>query len=72
MKASELKSKTVDELQADINELVKTQFEFRMQDSIGQLGQPHLLREVKKDIARVKTVLNEKKRTVLNEKREQS
>ena len=71
MKASELRSKTVDELQADINELVKAQFEYRMQNSIGQLGQPHLLREVKKDIARVKTILNEKKLEAMQPETEQ-
>ncbi len=62
MKASELREKSVEELQEDINNLAKDQFELRMQKSTGQLGQSHLLKEVQKDIARVKTVLNEKKR----------
>ena len=62
MKASELRDKSVEELQEDINNLAKDQFELRMQKSTGQLGQSHLLKEVQKDIARVKTVLNEKKR----------
>jgi large subunit ribosomal protein L29 len=60
MKASELREKTVEELQAQIDLLVKDQFEHRMQKSTGQLGQPHLLKQFKRDIARAKTVLNEK------------
>jgi large subunit ribosomal protein L29 len=60
MKASELKEKSAGELQQEIDTLVKDQFNLRMQKSTGQLGQTHLLRQIKKDIARVKTVLNEK------------
>ena len=60
MKASELKEKTVEELQQEVENLVKEQFNFRMQQSTGQLGQSHLLKQVRRDIARVKTVLNEK------------
>jgi large subunit ribosomal protein L29 len=60
MKASELREKSVEELQAQLQELYKNQFNNRMQKSTGQLGQTHLLRAVKRDIARVKTLLNEK------------
>ena len=60
MKASELRGKSVEELQSQLQELYKNQFNNRMQKSTGQLGQTHLLREVKRDIARVKTLLNEK------------
>ncbi len=60
MKASELREKSVEELQQEVENLVKEQFNFRMQQSTGQLGQSHLLKQVKKDIARVKTVLIEK------------
>ena len=63
MKASELREKSVEELQEEINTLVKDQFNYRMQKSTGQLGQTHLLKEVARDIARVKTIMNEKKRT---------
>ncbi|MCB1645932.1 MAG: 50S ribosomal protein L29 [Pseudomonadales bacterium] len=62
MKASELREKSVEELQASLISLVKDQFSYRMQQSTGQLGQTHLLKTVAKDIARVKTVLNEKSR----------
>ncbi len=57
MKAAELREKTADELQESLISLVKDQFNYRMQKSTGQLNQTHLLKEVAKDIARVKTVL---------------
>ena len=63
MKASELKEKSVEELQQEIETLSKDQFECRMQKSTGQLGQSHLLKQIRKDIARVKTVLNEKQQS---------
>ena len=62
MKASELREKSLEELQQDIESLSKEHFNYRMQQSTGQLGQSHMLKEVKKDIARVKTVLNEKRK----------
>jgi large subunit ribosomal protein L29 len=60
MKVSELREKTVDELQENLIALMKDRFEYRMQKSTGQLNQTHLLKEVARDIARVKTVLNGK------------
>jgi large subunit ribosomal protein L29 len=60
MKASELREKTVDELQENLIALMKDQFDYRMQKSTGQLNQTHLLKDVSRDIARVKTVLNGK------------
>ena len=60
MKASELREKSVDELQENLIALLKDQFTYRMQKSTGQLTQTHLLKVVAKDIARVKTVLNGK------------
>ncbi len=62
MKASELREKSVEELQQEVENLVKEQFNYRMQQSTGQIGQSHLFKQVKKDIARVKTVLNEKRK----------
>ena len=64
MKASELKEKSVEELQQDIDNLAKDQFNCRMQKSTGQLGQTHLLGQIKRNIARIKTVLNEKQEQV--------
>lgn len=60
MKASELREKSVDELQESLIALMKDQFNYRMQKSTGQLNQTHLVKEVAKDIARVKTVLVQK------------
>jgi large subunit ribosomal protein L29 len=60
MKASQLREKTVDELQENLIALMKDRFEYRMQKSTGQLNQTHLLKDVSRDIARVKTVLNGK------------
>ena len=60
MKANELREKSVDELQENLISLLKDQFNFRMQKSTGQLGQTNLLKQVSKDIARVKTVLRQK------------
>ena len=60
MKAKELRQKSVTELQAEIVNLRKEQFNLRMQRGTGQLSRPHLMREVRKNVARAKTVLNEK------------
>ena len=58
--ASELKEKTVEQLQEELLNLRREQFNLRMQAATGQLNQTHLLGKVKRDIARVKTVWNEK------------
>ncbi len=60
MKAQELRQLQAEELNAKLIELLQEQFKLRMQKSTGQLNQTHLLKQVKVDIARVKTVLNEK------------
>ena len=60
MKAAELREMDVEELNAELLRLRKEQFHLRMQRASGQLGQPHLLTETRRDLARVKTVLQEK------------
>ncbi|MCE2572262.1 50S ribosomal protein L29 [Motilimonas eburnea] len=60
MKASELKDKSVEELNAELLSLLREQFNLRMQASTGQLAQTHLQKEVRRNIARVKTVLTQK------------
>lgn len=60
MKASELKNKSVAELQSQLEELLGDQFKMRMQKGVGQLNQTHLLRETRRNIARVKTELASK------------
>ncbi|HTO17603.1 MAG TPA: 50S ribosomal protein L29 [Pseudomonas sp.] len=59
MKANELRGKSAQELNEQLLGLLRDQFNLRMQKATGQLGQSHLLKQVKRDIARVKTVLNQ-------------
>lgn len=59
MKANELREKSFEQLNEQLLELLRDQFNLRMQKATGQLGQSHLLSQVKRDIARVKTVLNQ-------------
>ena len=61
MNATELRGKTPAELQEALLELRKEQFNLRMQQGTGQLSRPSEMGRVRKSIARVKTVLNEKK-----------
>jgi large subunit ribosomal protein L29 len=60
MKATELREKSAEDLNKQLLELLREQFNLRMQNSTGQLGQPHLLKAVRRDIARLKSVLTEK------------
>ncbi len=60
MKAKEMKSMTVEELNARLKELKTELFNLRFQHAINQLDNPHKINEVKHDIARVMTVLREK------------
>jgi large subunit ribosomal protein L29 len=60
MKAKELRQKSVGELQTEIVNLRREQFNLRMQRGTGQLSRPNLMREVRKNVARAKTVLREK------------
>jgi large subunit ribosomal protein L29 len=60
MKASELREKSVEELNGELVSQLKEQFKLRMQASTGQLGQTHLLTVARKNIARIKTVLRQK------------
>ena len=56
-----MKTKTAVELRDELSRLLQEQFNLRMQRGTGQLTAPHELRRVRRDIARVRTVLNEKK-----------
>jgi len=60
MKASELRGKDQAALQKELNELLKAQFGLRMQVATQQLGNTAQLKKVRRDIARVKTVMNSK------------
>jgi large subunit ribosomal protein L29 len=60
MKATELRGKDQDALQKELNELLKAQFGMRMQIATQQLNNTAQLKKVRRDIARVKTVMNSK------------
>jgi large subunit ribosomal protein L29 len=60
MKASELRGKNVEELKKERLELLREQFNLRMQKATGQLAKPHLFRQVRRNIARLNMVLSEK------------
>jgi large subunit ribosomal protein L29 len=60
MKASELRGKDEVALQKELNELLKAQFSLRMQVATQQLSNTAQLKKVRRDIARVKTVMNQK------------
>ncbi len=60
MKAEELREKNADELKTEMMALLRQQFNLRMQKGTGQLAQSHLLKQVRRDIARVKTIMNQK------------
>lgn len=60
MKAVDLKSKTADELNTELLALLKEQFNLKMQRGIGQPPKGHLFRKVKRNIARIKTILKDK------------
>lgn len=63
MKVSELREKSLAELQAELFERRKEQFNLRMQQATGQLARPDQVKKVRRDIARIKTVQHEKART---------
>ncbi|MBE6542876.1 MAG: 50S ribosomal protein L29 [Ruminococcaceae bacterium] len=60
MKANELRAMTQEELSSKLAELKKELFNLRFQHAINQLENPHKIEEVKRDIARVMTILHEK------------
>ena len=60
MKAEDIRKKSNDELKGELVALLKEQFNLRMQRGMGQAPKPHLFNQVRKNIARVKTILKEK------------
>ncbi len=59
MKASELRKKSKDELGAMLLELSREQFNLKMQKGTGQLSKPAQVKKVRRDVARIHTILNE-------------
>ena len=62
MNVTEMRKKSDSELDDELTELRREQFNLRMQRAIGQLGNPSRFKEIRKEIARIKTVLVEKSR----------
>jgi large subunit ribosomal protein L29 len=60
MNANDLQNKSVEELNTELHNLLREQFNLRMQRGTGQLTKPHLIGQVRKNIARVKTFINQK------------
>lgn len=58
MKASELRNKNTEELRQELKDLLRAQFSLRMQIATQQTNKTHELRQVRRDIARVRTVLH--------------
>ena len=61
MKAGEIRTKTLDELEGQLGDLKKEQFNLRFQKATGQLENVARVRQVRRDIARVKTIAAQKR-----------
>jgi large subunit ribosomal protein L29 len=59
MNATELRSKSADELSTELIENLKEQFSLRMQQAAGQLEKPSEMKRVRRNIARIKTIMKE-------------
>ncbi len=60
MKAKDLRKASAEELGKQLDELLREQFNLRMQKGSGQTPRPHLFKAVRRGIARIKTVMNER------------
>lgn len=60
MKISDLRELTVDELSEKLLELRKEQFQLRLSKANGALSKPHLITQIRKAVARIKTIITEK------------
>ena len=65
MKASEIRDMNLDEMQTKVSDLKEELFNLRFQHEIGQLENPQRMKQTKKDIARIKTIIKE---VTLNQK----
>ena len=61
MKASDLRAKSDEELQSELLDLRREAFNLRMQAGSGQMARPHQMKQVRRDIARIKTVLGQRR-----------
>ena len=62
MKASDVRAKTADELKQQVEDLAKEAFNLRFQRASGQLENTARVRQVRRDLARIKTILGERVR----------
>ncbi|WP_018950460.1 50S ribosomal protein L29 [Thioalkalivibrio sp. ALMg11] len=62
MKAEELRKKSDDDLDQELEALYKEQFGLRMQKTVGQLARPDRVGKVRREIAQIKTLKNERRR----------
>lgn len=60
MQANDLRNKSVEDLKTELSNLQREQFNLRFQLKIGQLQQTDNVRKVRRDIARINTILSEK------------
>jgi large subunit ribosomal protein L29 len=60
MNTNDLRAKSVEELEADLLQLRREQLKYRIQQSTGQLSQSHLIRQARRDVAKIKTLLVQK------------
>jgi large subunit ribosomal protein L29 len=67
MKASDLRTRTADELQEEVETLAKEIFNLRFQRASGQLENTARVRQVRRDIARIKTILGQRRPTILSQ-----
>ena len=68
MKATDLRNKTPAELETLLLDLTREKFNLRMQQGTGQLSNPSQMKVVRKDIARIKTILTEMEKSTTNER----
>jgi large subunit ribosomal protein L29 len=62
MKTKELRSKDIADLEAELKSLLQEQFNLRMQKGLGEAPKANSCKNARRDVARIKTILNEKKR----------
>lgn len=60
MNTADLRKKDIKALREELTGLLREQFNLRMQRGTGQLSRPHQMKTVRRNIARVRTILNEK------------
>jgi large subunit ribosomal protein L29 len=63
MNAAELRGKSISELKMELHNLLRERFNLNMQKGTGQLARPDQVKKVRRDIARINTVLTEKAKT---------